>query len=113
MPLLLAALAAVPVLWLIWRTDPFRVSRKVSLALLAFCVASISAMALAKPEQPWEPFQGINHISNLARSGVVAVSRLTSTGWIEADPPGSPRCRWRAARMPRRPCCRRRNAMRR
>jgi Sulfatase len=90
LPLLLAAIAAVPVLWLIWRTDPFRVSRKVSLALLAFATVSISAMAIAVPEQPWEPFQGINHISNLARSGVVSVSRLTSTGWIEADPPSQP-----------------------
>ena len=90
MPLLLAALVAVPALWVLWRTDPFRVSRKTSLALLAFCAVSISAMALAKPEQPWEPFQGINHISNLARSGVVAVSHLTSTGWIEADPPSQP-----------------------
>jgi phosphoglycerol transferase MdoB-like AlkP superfamily enzyme len=90
MPLLLTALAVVPVLWITWRTDPFRVSRKTSLALLAFCAVSISAMALAKPEQPWEPFQGINHISNLARSGVVAVSHLTSNGWIEADPPSQP-----------------------
>src|SRR5215475_1637764 len=90
LPLLLAAVVAVPVLWLIWRTDPFRVSRKVSLALLAFATVAISAMAIAVPEQPWEPFQGVNHISNLARSGVVAVSRLTSTGWIEADPPSQP-----------------------
>jgi hypothetical protein len=88
MPLLIAAIAAVPALWLIWRADPLRVSRKISLALLAFAGISISALALAKPEQPWEPFQGVNHISSLARSGVVAVSRLTSTGWIEADPPG-------------------------
>jgi Sulfatase len=90
LPLLLTAIAAVPVLWLIWRTDPFRVSRKVSLALLAFATVSISAMAVAVPEQPWEPFQGVNHISSLARSGVVAVSRLSSTGWIEADPPSQP-----------------------
>jgi sulfatase-like protein len=41
------------------------------------------------PEQPWEPFQGVNHISSLTRSGVVAVSQLASTGWIEADPPAS------------------------
>jgi hypothetical protein len=87
LPLLLAALAAGPVLWLIWRTDPFRISRKVSLALLAFSTASIAALGNLVPEQPWEPFQGVNHISNLARSGVVAVSRLSSTGWIEADPP--------------------------
>ena len=46
-------------------------------------------MSVAVPEQAWEPFQGINHISSLARSGVVAVSRLASTGWIEADPPAS------------------------
>jgi phosphoglycerol transferase MdoB-like AlkP superfamily enzyme len=90
LPLLLAAIAAAPVLWLIWRTDPFRVSRKVSLALLAFASVAISAMAIAVPEQPWEPFQGVNHISNLSRSGVVAASRLTSTGWIEADPPAQP-----------------------
>ena len=87
LPLLLAALAAGPVLWLIWRTDPFRVSRKISLALLALAAVAIAAMANLAPEQPWEPFQGINHISNLARSGVVAVKRLSSTGWIEADPP--------------------------
>ena len=88
MPLLIAAIAAGPALWLIWRTDPLRISRKISLALLAFATVSISTMAIAVPEQPWEPFQGVNHISSLARSGVVAVSRLTSTGWIEADPPG-------------------------
>jgi sulfatase-like protein len=90
LPLLLAAIAAIPVLWLVWRTDPFRISRKISLALLAFATVSISAMAIAVPEQAWEPFQGVNHISNLARSGVVAMSRLTSTGWIEADPPAHP-----------------------
>ena len=87
LPLLLAALAAGPVLWLIWRTDPFRISSKIALALLAFATVSITAMANLVPEQPWEPFQGVNHISNLARSGVVAVERLSSTGWIEADPP--------------------------
>jgi phosphoglycerol transferase MdoB-like AlkP superfamily enzyme len=90
LPLLFAVITAVPMLWLIWRTDPFRIPRKVSLALLAFATVAISAMAIAKPEQPWEPFQGVNHISNLARSGVVSVSRLTSTGWIEADPPAQP-----------------------
>jgi hypothetical protein len=90
LPLLLSVIVAVPVLWLIWRTDPFRVSRRISLALLAVATVAISGMAIAVPEQPWEPFQGVNHISNLARSGVVAVSRLTSTGWIEADPPAQP-----------------------
>jgi hypothetical protein len=90
LPLLLAAVAAVPALWVIWRTDPFRVSRRISLAVLTVSGTAITGMAIAVPEQPWEPFQGVNHISNLSRSGVVAVSRLTSTGWIEADPPAQP-----------------------
>ena len=96
-------IAAVPVLWLIWRTDPFRVSRNSRWRCLPFATLSIAAMAVAVPEQPWEPFQGINHISNLARSGVVAVSRLTSTGWIEADPPSQPRAAAGARRARRRP----------
>jgi hypothetical protein len=87
MQLVIAALVAVPLLWALWYFDPFRVRRTYALSGLATATALISLMAVASPEQPWEPFQGVNHISNLARSGVVSVSRLASTGWIEADPP--------------------------
>ena len=87
--LIVAAVLAIPVLWLLWRADPLRAGRRISLAVLAATTLSMSVMSIAAPEQPWEPFQGVNHISNLARSAVVAVSRLTSTGWIEADPPAS------------------------
>ena len=87
--LIVAGLVAAPLLWLIWRFDPFRVRRRFALTGGAVTAALIAAMAVASPEQPWEPFQGVNHISNLARSGVVAVSRLASTGWIEADPPAN------------------------
>ena len=89
MQLIVAGLVAVPLLWLIWRFDPFRVRRRLALAGLATSAALIAVMSVASPEQAWEPFQGVNHISNLARSGVVAVSRLASTGWIEADPPAN------------------------
>jgi phosphoglycerol transferase MdoB-like AlkP superfamily enzyme len=87
MQLIAASLVAAPVLWALWRFDPFRVRHRVALGGVAATAALIAAMAVALPEQAWEPFQGVNHISNLARSGVVAVSRLASTGWIEADPP--------------------------
>jgi hypothetical protein len=83
----LLAVIALPVVWLIWRADPFRIRRAVSAAGAAASVALIAGLSVIYPEQPWEPFQGVNHISNLARSGVVSVSHLTSTGWIEADPP--------------------------
>jgi hypothetical protein len=84
---LVLAAFGVPVMWLIWRADPFRVRRAAAAAGAGVCAALITVLSMAYPEQPWEPFQGVNHISNLARSGVVSVSHLTSTGWIEADPP--------------------------
>jgi phosphoglycerol transferase MdoB-like AlkP superfamily enzyme len=87
MQLMIAGLVAAPLLWALWRFDPFRVRRRFALTGVAATAALVAAMAVASPEQAWEPFQGVNHISNLARSGVVAVSRLASTGWIEADPP--------------------------
>ena len=89
--LIVAGMVAVPLLWAIWRVDPFRLSRRLSLAILAATTVPMSVMSVTVPEQPWEPFQGVNHISSLARSGVLAVSRLASTGWIEADPPASRR----------------------
>jgi phosphoglycerol transferase MdoB-like AlkP superfamily enzyme len=85
--LVVAGVLAFPLFWVIWRLDPFRANRRLSLAILVATTALMSAMSVAAPERPWEPFQGVNHISNLARSGVVAVSRLAWTGWIEADPP--------------------------
>ena len=112
--LIVAAVIAVPLLWAIWRADPLRVRRGPVLAVLAATTVSMSAMSVAAPEQPWEPFQGVNHVSNLARSGVVAVSRLASTGWIEADPPAR-RLAWpgagSACRRPGRRCRRTKNAM--
>ena len=89
MQLIVAGMVAVPLLWLIWRFDPFRVRRRFALTGVAATAALIATMAVVSPEQAWEPFQGVNHISNLARSGIVAVSRLASTGWIEADPPAN------------------------
>ena len=83
---IVVAAVAMPVMWLIWRADPFRIRRAVSAACAVVCAAGITLLSIAFPEQPWEPFQGVNHISNFARSGVVSVSHLTSTGWIEADP---------------------------
>jgi sulfatase-like protein len=82
--LALAALLSVPLLWLIWRFDPFRIRRLTALAGAAASLAAIVALSIAVPEQPWEPFQGINHVSNLARSGVASASQLASDGWLEA-----------------------------
>jgi hypothetical protein len=80
----LAALLFLPLLWLIWWFDPFRIRRLTALAGAMASLAAIVALSIAVPEQPWEPFQGVNHISNLARSGVASASQLASDGWLEA-----------------------------
>lgn len=76
----------LPLLALVFVLDPFRVRRRVALVAAAGALLGMVGLSVAKPEQPWEPFQGVNHISNLARSGVAAVSHLAAHGWMEAEP---------------------------
>ena len=37
------------------------------------------------PEEPWEQFQGVNHISTFVRSGVTTAYELATKGWIDFD----------------------------
>lgn len=87
------AVVAVPILFLLWRLDPFRVRRGASMLSATACLAGMMAAASAVPEQPWEPFQGVNHVSNFTRSAVMSVSELSRHGWLEADAVGSDRLR--------------------
>jgi phosphoglycerol transferase MdoB-like AlkP superfamily enzyme len=76
---------AVPLAWLVWTRDPFRIRRRTAVYGIAGSVAAIAGLSVMVPEQPWEPFQGVNHISNLARSSTVALSHLMAAGWMDAD----------------------------
>ncbi len=84
--LLAGAALVVPLLVLIWRIDRLRVPRRLSAAGAVGCLGLLVPLSLAVPEEGWEPFQGVNHISNFARSGVYALSQLMDDGWIDADP---------------------------
>ena len=83
--LLIAAAVAIPTAFFLWRYDRYRVRLRRSLAGGGFCLAGVIAMSSGYPEQPWEPFQGVNHVSNFARSGVLSLSELSSKGWLEFD----------------------------
>ncbi len=85
MTAVIALVLALPVLIALWRLDPFRVRRRVASTGAAGCFALLGALSLSVPEQPWEPFQGINHVSGFVRSGVLSASQLATFGWIEAD----------------------------
>jgi hypothetical protein len=82
---LVAVVLAIPLAILLWRLDPFRIRRRVALLGGGLCLAAIAGLSVAVPEHPAEPFQGVNHVSSFARSGVVSVSQLLSGGWLEAD----------------------------
>src|SRR5438477_6888440 len=77
----ISAAVALPALWLIWKLDPFRIRRLPALGGAAAALVPIIALSVSVPEQPWEPFQGVNHISNLTRSGVASISHLAANGW--------------------------------
>jgi hypothetical protein len=58
--------------------------------LVEVCGALVSLVGIVGlsstvPEEPWEPFSGVNYTSNFARSAVLSVSELISHGWFEAD----------------------------
>ncbi len=82
--LLIVAVGVIPLTVLLWRLDPFRVRRRWSATGAAICLTGVVALSIAVPEQPWEPFGGVNHVSNFIRSTVVALSELSSHGWLES-----------------------------
>jgi hypothetical protein len=85
--ILLVVVVAIPLMILIWRIDALRVPRTVSMLGFAGSLIGLAVLSIAVPEQPWEPFQGVNHVSNFARSGVAQVSDLVNHGWLDASAP--------------------------
>jgi hypothetical protein len=74
----------IPLTVLLWRLDPYRVRPRWSAAGAAVCLTGVVALSTAVPEQPWEPFGGVNHVSNFTRSAVLALSELGIHGWLES-----------------------------
>ena len=83
--LLIAAVLIVPLALLIWRIDPFRMRRSVAAACGAGCLAGVVGLSVLVPEEPFDQFQGANHVSIFSRSGVSAVADLMTQGWMEFD----------------------------
>jgi hypothetical protein len=80
-----AAIVAIVPLILVWRLDPFRLRLRTSIFGTILSLAAMAGLASMVPEEPWEPFSGVNHISNFARSAVLSVPELMSHGWLESD----------------------------
>jgi hypothetical protein len=81
----LVVIAAIPVMVLTWRLDPFRIRRRWAAAALLSCLGVLAALASQFPLEQFETFAGGNYVSSFARSGVDAVSELMTHGLMESD----------------------------
>ncbi len=80
-----AVIAGIVVIVALWRLDRTRIPRLIAAPVAAAALAAIIVLSNAVPEQPHEPFQGVNHVSNFARSTVVSLSELSDSGWLDFD----------------------------
>ena len=84
--LLLGGAIAIPLLICCWRMDPYRIRARMAWAGAGGCLAGLTALSLAFPMEPYEGFFGDSYVSKFVRSGVGAVSELTTHGLFESDP---------------------------
>jgi phosphoglycerol transferase MdoB-like AlkP superfamily enzyme len=82
---IVAVVLAVPLVVLLWKIDPFRVRRWISLAGAAACLAAITGLSILNPVAPGEAFGDENYVSHFARSGVDALAAYSAHGFLESD----------------------------
>ena len=97
--LIVAAVLAVPLAILSWRLDPYRVRRSIAVLGGAGCLVGIIGVSASVPEEPSDQFQGVNHISIFARSGIWSLSSVVTHGWMEFDAATTDRLRPAASEM--------------
>jgi hypothetical protein len=82
----LAVALALPVIVLLWRSEPFRLRRSIALLGLLLCLAALAALSLTVPTDREDEFYPHQYVSKFARSAAVAAVDLTNGGVLEADP---------------------------
>lgn len=80
-----SVMAGIVLAVLLWRIDRIRIPRLASAIVGAVCLAGVVELSNRVPEEPHEPFQGVNHVSNFMRSMVVSLSELSDSGWLDFD----------------------------
>lgn len=83
--LVIAAALTVPFLGLLWWLDRFRVRLRTAAIGLIACLAGITALSLAFPQDDSEAFFGDSYVSKFSRSGIAAIPALMMHGYMESD----------------------------
>jgi hypothetical protein len=80
-----AALVIMPLMYLLWWLDPFRIARLPALACKLACLAVLTLYSLTWPDQAWRGYYNDGYLSKFASSGVTAVSDFVRHGFMESD----------------------------
>src|SRR5215475_5826730 len=81
----IAAALAVPLLVLLWRFDPLRVRLRSACFTGFTCMAFLTALSFACPNDRDEEFWDENYVSKFARSGTTSLTELVVRGLFDAD----------------------------
>jgi hypothetical protein len=82
---IVTTLLIIPLMYVLWRLDPFRIRRLPALAATLSCLAVLSAYALSIPDEDWRSYDDDEYLSKFARSGIIAVSDFVRYGFMESD----------------------------
>jgi phosphoglycerol transferase MdoB-like AlkP superfamily enzyme len=81
----LAVLLLLPILFLLFWFDPFRVRARAALLAACACLAGLTGLSFAVPSDPYDEFYDWQYVSKFARSGVTAAADYFAHGLFEAD----------------------------
>jgi hypothetical protein len=80
-----AGFVVVPLVYALWRVDPFRIRRLPALACKLACLAALVGCSITWPDEAWRGYYDDGYLSKFARSGVTAVSDFINYGFMESD----------------------------
>src|SRR6187455_675970 len=80
-----AAFVILPLMYALWWLDPFRIRRLPALAGKLACLAALTGISFAWPEEAWRGYYDDGYLSKFSRSGVTAVSDFVNYGFMESD----------------------------
>ncbi len=80
-----AAAIIAPLMYGLWRLDPFRIRRLPSVAGALTCLALLVAYAVAWPVEDWRGYYNDGYLSKFSRSGVAAISEFAQYGFMQSD----------------------------
>jgi Sulfatase len=94
----LAVLLAIPLLLLLWQSEPFLVRRGNAVIGGVACLAMLIGLSFAVPMDREDEFLRRQYVSKFARSGAVAAVDLLTRGVLEADAASPDRLNFGAGR---------------